>query len=229
MLGPKITKMPFRFLASTTVATAGGSAAKTDLTAANLGGRAQDVKDDFEWFRISKMHIYSLCDIYTASTSAGLYAGLTGVHMVAFDNQNSAGVTLPATVDQMIQFRSSEVGQLSEKTHLHLSSDDLFAGGPLKWFSTTTTGSLDASEVSAGTLLRYIIVGTQPGTTLNISQDVVCEGIVEFHTPVDPNVSRMRRGEIVIPRSVSDDATVQVARLRLEQAVQVATAAATRR
>jgi len=228
LLGPKITKMPFRFLVSTTIATAGGSAAKTDLTATNLGGRAQDVKDDFEWFRISRMHIYSLVDFASSSTSAGLFAGVTGVHMVAFDNQCSSGVTLPATVDQMIQFRSSEVATFYEKSHLHLSPTDLFAGGPLKWFTTTATGSFDASEASAGTVLRYIIMGTQPGTTLNISQDVICEGIVEFHTPVDPNVSRARRGELIIPRNIADDASVQVAKLRLEQAVSKATEAMTR-
>jgi len=181
-----------------------------NLTTANLGTRVADMCWDFEYFRLRKLEAY----LHTAFS-----AGVQDVAIesaLAFDVAPTAFNAPPTNADKMVEFRHAELGGLYHMPRISVGAKELLRTGPLPWFHTQPTGSPDASESSNGTIWYYLGISTAVTLPVNAVQTMVFSGVVEFSTPVDPALSRARRGELVIPPTVKDnpDVQAQIARLK---------------
>jgi len=204
--------MPFRTVITAQRTTSGSTFTALDLTAANLGNRANDVKDDFEFFRIAKLHMYSSVDALTVGSTTAALGGVV-LHGVAFDNAASPDTGAIASLGVLSQLQHFKVGPAFQQPRLAIPKGDLWRGGPNMWFHTTATGTPNSDTLSAGTAYAYLVAGST-GTFFGISQYVIVEGVIQFHTPVDLSVSKVR-----IPRNKLEDPAVSKAVARLKEAL----------
>ncbi len=191
-------------------ATNGYQWGELNLTTANLGTRVADLCWDFEYFRLRKLEAY----LHTA-----FMAGVQDVAIesaLAFDVSPTAFNVPPTNADKTLEFRHAALGGIFHMPRISVGPKELLRTGPLPWFHTQPTGTPDASESSNGTIWYMLGVNTAVTLPINAVQTLVFSGVVEFSTPVDPALSRARRGELTIPPSVKDDPAVvkQLARLK---------------
>lgn len=216
---PGLTKTCFRVLCTENVrTTAGGTFTAYNLTAANCGSRANDLKDDFEYFRIVWMNIYSIANVVTVGAST-LSEGGGLRHAIAFDNSDSAGSGSVSTLSQMTQFKHYDMSGPFMRPKLRIGPSDLWRGTPFRWYQTTATGTPDATELSAGTVYYLLAADLSATSGFNVTQDVIVEGEIEFHTPVDLAISK----RVLVPRSLLADPAVDKRVKQLEDAVKQAT------
>jgi hypothetical protein len=171
---------------------------------------------DFEYFRVVSLKAYSYAD-YDAG---GITASTRIQHGVAFDITPAAFVVSPTSGARFLGFRHAMTAPRYQKAHISVGRKELLSHRPIPWYHSQATGSPDPSESSAGTIYSFFDLDTT-GTLANPAAAwTVIEGIVEFMEPVDPTLSRARRGEVTIPPSVRDDPIVKAAAARLRKAIE---------
>ncbi len=213
-----ITSTPFRTVLSATRTATGTTYTETDLTCANISSRVNDMSFDFEYFRLASLSAYS----FYGGEVGGIAAATRVVHGVAFDVTPAAFVITPTSLARFCGFRHAKIANRYETARISVPRGELIRDRPLPWFHTQATGSPDASESSVGTLYGIFDLDTT-GTLANaVAVWTVIEGVVEFIEPVDPTLSRARRGEISIPPSVREDPVVKAQVLRLQKAIDAA-------
>lgn len=201
----KIVKVPFRVLLGVAFPASTGSTITTmNLNASNLGERVAAMCTAFEFFRISKLHIKQhtthCSSLYNTGTPA-MVGLVIAHHGIAFDPDASGDIGTVTTLAQMSQFGPFELGNVYDKLRFSLGPGDLYQATPLKWYNTTNTGTLGASQVSAGTLIQYLSNGltvTQPASAI-----LILEGVVEFKGVVSNAIALQHAretlsGEIVV-------------------------------
>jgi len=209
---PSITRVAFRSVVSQARTTNGDTYATLDLTTANLGARGYDISQDFEFFRIVDLHIYSFIDGPNVGTSSATVGGGT-YHAISFMNTPAGSFSAPTTKARHAQHENFVADSGWRKIALRVRKQDLM-NQPLKWFNAASTGTVPASSQSAGTITYMMGVG--PGVTItSISQNVVLEGVMELHTPITYPDSF----KVVVPRQVSDEPAVAKALQKLRLAV----------
>jgi len=206
--------MVFRTTTNVARSTNGSSYAQYNLTAANLGIRGADVVTNYEFFRVVSLHVYAYCDTVvpgtTVSQNAGIDLGLS------FLNTASGSQTIPNTKLDMAQHEHCVFGPPLQKLSLKVGRRDLLAE-PYKWFHTDTTGSIDATDLSAGVVTQYFQTSI-PGTQDTMTMHVVIEGVCEMHTPISyTDALRVR-----VPRNLSSDPSVTSAVSRLKKVIEAA-------
>jgi hypothetical protein len=177
-----------------------------------LGARIADMSYDFEYFRVVSANAYVVSSIQPGGIAAPVYA----LHGIAFDMTPAAFVVTPTSVEKFAQFRHMSLGPIQMRPQIHIPRSEFTRDRPIPWLHTQPTGSPDASEYSAGTLYSYLELGCSGTLGVAINQYAIIEGVIEFSQPADPTLSRARRGEVSIPRTLKDDPVIagQVARLR---------------
>ncbi len=209
---PNITRCAFRNLVSQARTTNGDTYTTLDLTAANLGARGYDISQDFEFFRIVDLHIYSFIDGPNLGTSSATVGG-GSYHAISFMNTPAGSFTAPTTKARHAQHENFVADNGWRRLALRIRRQDLL-NQPLKWFNAASTGSIPASSLSAGTITYMMGVG--PGVAItSVSQTVVIEGVMELHTPITYPDSF----KVLVPRAVSDEPSVAKALQKLRLAV----------
>lgn len=209
----QITRVPFRYEVETARTSAGLTIAQLDLTAQNLGTRGAAVSENFEFFRVVELDIYSGTDICQGDNGT-VTAGFYGKQGIAFVNTALALQVAPTTIPLMAQHQHFVMGGLWDKLKLRITRKDLLQQ-PMKWYQTFNTGSPDASELSIGTLTYFLETGGAGiSAGLRCEQYVVFEGIMELHTPLDYNLTGVR-----VPVGVASDPAVQKAIAKLRDAL----------
>lgn len=193
--------VPFRHTVNASRTTSGATHTETDLTCANLGSRVADMCYDFEYFRLRDLHGYVVTNIQPGGIAAPVYV----LHGIAFDITPAAFVVTPTSVEKLMQFRHASLGPIQQRPSIKVPASEFTKDRPIPWLHTQPTGSPDASESSAGTLYTYLELGCSGTLGVAVNQYAVIEGIIEFSEPADPTLSRARRGELVIPRSLVED------------------------
>ncbi len=210
--GPYITKMPFRSFNSVLLTESGNTSGKIDLTLANLGERAYDAGQNFEFFRVPRMRVTVFTDAFLIGTSTVL-VGSGGTICVAFDNSNSADVVTPTSFTNATQFRHCTIQRLQDRRTFYVPKAELFGGTPTKWYNTYTTGSPPAMLGSCGSLLYYTSFTSSTVNINDVYMTILVEGEIEFHTPVDYNLS------LVIPPPLVENPRVVKLRAQLKKVI----------
>ncbi len=209
----KIFRMPFRSSFSQARTTTGETYGRLDLSLANLGDRAGLDGETYEWFRVTRLHVYSYVDSPVMSLSTGgAAAGGSIRHAIAFINSPTASTTAPTTQAQLTQYEHYVTSGPMERIHLRVRRKDLLAE-PLKWYNTYNTGSVPANQLSVGQI-DYSLAIVNPTTVSSVAQFVIVEGTIEFHTPIASADSMLR-----VPRKLLADPLVAKAADRLREAV----------
>lgn len=216
-----ITRTVFRAYLSQTRTTSGLTIAKLDLLLSALGDRAVDIGSEFEFFRVSQLRAFSFTDALAAGPSATQTVGAAVMHGLAFDNGPGTATTAATMILEIAQFKQMRAANGFREAHINVEHKDLFPNSALKWYQTQSTGSVDATERSAGSITYFLQIN--PGATLapGVSQHLFLDGVIEFHTPVDFQLSAKR---VIVPRSLLDDPMVKRELARLESAVEDAQA-----
>jgi len=207
----KVTRTPFRVEASQARTTSGNSWGQLNLILTSMGARAYTIGTAFEWFRISKLRVYSFIAGNNFAAGGGAW------HAVSFINTPSGSQTTPTTAAMMSQHEHYKAGPMYQIVGFTAGKKDLLSE-PLQWFNTYSTGSIPATMLSAG-VVTYQLTMDVSGTVSSTYQQVVIEGELEFHTPIDPADSFLLR----IPSAVRDDPHVVKALTKARDAVEEAT------
>lgn len=202
----------FRVSASQARTTSGNSWAQLNLILTALGARAYTIGTGFEWFRITRLRAYSFIAGNNFAAGGGAW------HAVSFINTPSGSQTAPTTAAIMQQHAHYSAANMYERATVSVAKKDLLAE-PLKWFNTYSTGSVPATMLSAGTV-TYQLTMDVSGTVSSTYQQVIIEGTIEFHSPIDPADSLLIR----IPRTVVDDPAVVKAVAKVKGVVEEAEA-----
>ncbi len=211
---PRNTKAFFRVFASNTRTTSGTTFTKLNLTPGNLGTRTASLGQCFEFFRISKLRVWSLISANNVGT-ATLVMGSSVDHAIAFDSDVSADVGTPTSLADIQSLRHLEVGNVWQKVEIKVGPRDLYQSTPTKWYNVSSTGSPPGAMSSAGTVIyRLGVAGT--GTLETVNQIVFIEGEMEFSTPVDPAILYSIR----VPDQVAEEPQVKAAKANLERIVE---------
>ncbi len=207
-----VVRIPFRTVAAQTRTTSGTSIASLNLTAANLGTRASFESENYEFFRIVSLRVYSLLDMANPGTATAV-VGSAAHHAVAFVNSPVGSQVPPATYTDMAQFPRFSLSPPWGEARIRAGRGELLVE-PLKWFNTEPTGSVPATMLSAGSI--WYLLGTNFSATIGTcDQIVVIEGECEFTSPIAPTNSTL----VHIPRGVADDPVVRRAADRLREVV----------
>jgi hypothetical protein len=156
---------------------------------------------DFEYFRLIELRAY----VVTALQPGGIAAPVYVLHGVGFDITPAAFVVTPTSVEKFVQFRHASLAPCQQRPSIVVPMKEINRDRPIPWLHTQPTGSPDASESSAGTLYSYLELGCSGTLAVAVNQYAIVEGVIEFAEPADPTLSRRRRGELVIPRSLVED------------------------
>ncbi len=194
-------RTPFRHSVNASRTTSGATHTETDLTAANLGARIADMCYDFEYFRVTELRAYVVTSIQPGGIAAPVYA----LHGVAFDITPAAFVVTPTSVEKFAQFQHASIGPIQMRPEIRIGRREIARDRPMPWYHTQPTGSPDASESSIGTFYSYLELGCSGTLGVAVNQYAIIEGMVEFAVPADPTLSRMLRGDVVIPRELAVD------------------------
>ncbi len=207
----RITVVPFRFALQQSANTVVTTYVERDLTTANLGSRVADMAWDWEYFRLVSLHAKSV--LSTVETT-------TAIHGLYYDEANAATVVTPASLMQANSFLHSDTGGPFQMPRLSLSRRELLQNRSQRWFHTQTTGSPDATELSAGTLGYWL---QNPVAQTNI-QTIVVWGVVEFQQAADPALTAQRRRDpmLCVPASIRSDPVIQAQASRLRKLVEQA-------
>jgi len=209
-IGPEITKSQFRTFFLQSIATASTQFAQLDLVLSNLGDRALDIGENFEFFRVTSIRIAAIVGNQTTNAGGGLYQA------VSFVNTPKTDQVAPTSNGLMTQHEYYSHGSAFHKISVVVGRRALL-DQPNKWFNTTSTGSVPAATRSVGTVTAMLALSAT-GTVTSVDQMIVVEGDIEYHTPIDFSDSFHLR----IPRLVRAEPTVEKAVSRLKDAVAAA-------
>jgi len=182
-----VVTLPFRNCITQSGASSGFVATAYTLTQAAgfLGTRASQIMKNFEFFRLSSLRITVMQDSIGAST------GPTGANSVpgyasflAFDPAPAADTTAPTTLLLLSQLPEFAMDNGHSMARLSLGPGDLYGATPVKWYHTTTTGSPNASDLSAGCVYTGVDLDLAP-TAGNASIYLLLEGVLQLKAPVD--------------------------------------------
>ncbi len=207
-----ITREAFRVVTTSSTRTSTGNTfTQYNLTAPNLGDRGSFISENFEFFRVVSLRVSSILDCAPVATGA---AGAALVHAVGFMNTPAGSTTAPTSNALMSQQAHYNIGPAFHRISIRAGRSDLL-DEPMKWFNTFTTGSVPASTLSAGTVTGGLFAGFSATEAPGVTQYLIIEGVVEFHTPIDSTDSFRRR----VPRAVLSLPAVQRAVDRLDEAI----------
>ncbi len=181
--------VPFRVLASNSFSNSAGTTVvgSLNLALANLGARAVAMGSAFEFFRISKLRVYSYVDSngITYDTSGTTKVGLVnGDHCIAFDADPAGFSTAPTTFTPLGQLPHFVQGGPRHLIEINVDRKGLYGSTPGKWYRTSTTGSPAAGDLSAGVV--WSACYNQISTASNPYQQIVVEGVLELKGLVSP-------------------------------------------
>jgi hypothetical protein len=171
-----------------------------------LGARIAAIGPCYEFFRITRLKIYSFADaaFLTYDTSGVTKVGIVNGYMfIAFDPEPDAGTGTVTSVTQAAQFGHFRAGNIRSTPKINLGRKDLFGATPGKWYATVSTGSHDFDVLSAGTIhygnVNQISTGSAP------TQFLFADGEIEFKGAVTPTLSYNKDGTFVVKTPVMDE------------------------
>jgi hypothetical protein len=141
---------------------------------------------NFEFFRLSALKITAMQDAIGDTYNSG--AGQQQVNgwstFIAFDPAPVADTTAPSTLALLSQLPEFAMGNGMNKAVISLGPQDLYLATPVKWYHTATTGSPNASDLSAGALYVGLDLDLAVGAgTADVFVQI--EGVLELKAPVD--------------------------------------------
>jgi len=182
-----VVTLPFRNCITQAGASSGFVATAYTLTQAAgfLGTRASQIMKNFEFFRVSSLRVTVMQD------SIGAVVGPTGANSVpgfasflAFDPAPAADTTAPTTLLLLSQLPEFAMDNGHSMARISLGPSDLYGATPVKWYHTTTTGSPNASDLSAGCVYTATDLDIAP-TSGNANIYLLLEGVLQLKAPVD--------------------------------------------
>jgi len=206
-IGPEITRSQFRTFYLQSISASGTQFAQLDLLLSNLGDRALDIGENFEFFRVTSLRISAVVGNQTTNAGGGLYQA------ISFVNTPKTDQIAPTSNGLQTQHEYYSHGSAFHKIAIVVGRRALL-DQPNKWFNTTSTGSVPAATRSVGTVTAMLALSAT-GTVTSVDQMIVVEGDIEYHTPIDFSDSFHLR----IPRLIRGETAVEKAVLRLRDAV----------
>lgn len=179
-------RVPFREVFSVARKTAAGyEVTELDLAIAGFASttRIRTMAALYEYFRLANLNVEVVSDCNGTWAGVAVSSACAFSHAIAFIPSALPDYSAPTQYSDLMQFPDAQMGHVSRVLRLKLARKQLEASTPVKWYHTSTTGSVPAADSSPGTLTLMTYTAWVQSAQL-ANHFVIVSGVAEFKAPL---------------------------------------------